>query len=176
MRKFILFSILVILAVFGWAVYQSSKVDIKVNEQMGVIKPNRPAPSFSMPDINTGEVVSLDSLRGRIIVLNFWASWCKPCQEEVQELNRFYDEVKDSVYVLGINVWDTRSKALQFMKEHSIRFPVLHSKNSPITVDYGINGVPETIVIDSSGVIRMHFKGPITYDILKKALEEIRSG
>ncbi len=176
MRKFLVFSILVILAVFGWAVYQSSRVDVRVNEQMGVIKPNRPAPGFSMPDISTGRVVSLDSLKGRVIVLNFWASWCKPCQEEVQELNRFYDEVKDSVYVLGINVWDTRSKALQFMKEHDIRFPVLHSKNSPITVDYGINGVPETIVIDSSGIIRMHFKGPVTYDILKKSLEEIRGG
>ncbi len=176
MRKFVLFSVIVILGVFGWAVYQGSRVDVRVNEQMGVIRPNRPASYFAMPDVHTGKVVSLDSLRGKTVVLNFWASWCKPCQEEVQELNRFYQDFGDSVYLLGINVWDTRTKALEFMKEHNIRFPVLHSKNSPITVDYGINGVPETIIVDSSGIIRMHFKGPVTYDILKKSLEEIRGG
>ncbi len=176
MKKFIIFSAIVIMGVFLWAIYENTKVEVKENTTMGLLQPNRKAPLFTLPDINTGNPVSLEQFRGKIVVLNFWSSWCTPCQEEVKELNRFYEDFRDSVVLLGINVWDDKGKALSFMKKYGINFPVLHAKNSPITVDYGINGVPETVIIDSTGVIRFHFKGPITYEILGKYTEKALHG
>lgn len=175
MKRFIIFSAIVIIGVFLWAIYENTKVEVKENTTMGLLQPNRKAPPFTLPDINTGEPVSFEQFKGKTIVLNFWSSWCRPCQEEVMELNRFYEDFGDSVVLIGINVWDDKGKALSFMEKYRIRFPVLYAKNSPITVDYGINGVPETVIIDREGIIRFHFKGPITYEILREYIGKAES-
>ncbi len=171
-RRFIIVSLVLVVGLFVFLAYRFSKVETTGELRML----HRKAPNFKLESIHGRDSLALNELleSGKIVILNFWSSWCIPCEEEVSHLNDFYRDFKEEVELVGINVWDQRSKALEFMEKHDVIFPVLYAKNSPITVDYGINGVPETVVVDQEGYIRFHFKGPITYGMLKQVLQRLR--
>lgn len=162
-KIFIILSTIIILFVFLIFALQTKKP-----ENSKLIR--KPA-YFKLPRIdNLNDSLSLDDFKGKIIILNFWASWCEPCKEEANELNKIYDNLKDSVILIGINIWDKRENALKFIRDYNLKFLNLYSKDSPISVDYGITGVPETIIIDKQGNIIHHFKGPINYNLISNIL------
>ena len=122
---------------------------------------NKPAPDFTLTRLDNGESVTLSQLRGRPLVLNFWASWCGPCAQEHPTLalaaQRFHTEAN----FYGVIFEDTPEDARKFAAPTSTSFPQLIDPQSRMAVDYGVTGVPETYFIDAQGIIRDKFVGPL---------------
>ena len=123
-----------------------------------------PAPNFEVtmfeyePMAMSGETVSLKSLRGQVIVINFWASYCVPCQNEAPMLERLWREYRDrGVIFLGINTEDPLKDALDYLDEYGITYPNAPDKGAQMERAYRITGIPETFVISPQGEIVQHF-------------------
>ena len=112
----------------------------------------RPAAAFTLTTFD-GQPVSLESLRGKIVVLNFWASWCNPaCYDEAPVLERGWRAWRDrGVMVVGVDIQDTVEAAQKFMRELSLTFPNARDLTGKVSIDYGVYGVPETFFIDRRG-------------------------
>lgn len=131
------------------------------------------APSFIGPDVETGRQISLDQFRGKVVVLNFWASWCYECKVEHDHILRLHKELRHdpNFVMLGVNYQDELFDAQQYLRRYGSSFPHVRDVKGTIAIDYGVYGVPETFVIDRQGVIRYKRVGPIvgaTYDDLKQ--------
>ena len=114
------------------------------------------APGFQLQNLD-GEVVSLSGLRGRPVMLNFWASWCGPCRYEMPFIQEIYEEwtgKPPSVVVLAINVGESASTAKNFMQSYNLSFPVLLDTRKDVTRKYNIIGYPTTFFIDKNGIIQ----------------------
>ncbi len=119
------------------------------------IVPNMPAPAFSIKDM-TGKTITLDSLKGKVVVLNFWATWCPPCRAEVPDFVAFYNEHKaDGLEILGVSVdTNTASQVPAFIQKNAVTYPVAMFTNK-IVRDYGpIDAIPTTFIIDKTGRVR----------------------
>jgi DsbE subfamily thiol:disulfide oxidoreductase len=122
----------------------------------------RPAPDFNLTSFD-GQHVRLSDFRGRVVVLNFWASWCPPCRIEAPALQRAADRLGErGVTVLGIDVWDDPSSATQFLNEVGVTYLNAEDTTREIPVEYGVTGLPETFVINTRGVLVARWIGPIT--------------
>ncbi len=123
----------------------------------------RPAAAFSLSSFE-GQSVSLESLRGKVVVLNFWASWCTPaCYEEAPVLERGWRTWRDrGVMVVGVDIQDTAEAAQRFMRQFDLTFPNARDLSGKVSIDYGVYGVPETFFIDRRGHIRAKHVGAIT--------------
>jgi cytochrome c biogenesis protein CcmG/thiol:disulfide interchange protein DsbE len=122
-----------------------------------------PAPHFSAPDLATGRTVSSAEFQGKVVVLNFWASWCQECRLEHQNLLAIQREFGDdpNFVMLGIDYQDKEADAKQYLEVFGSNFNHLRDPNGVISIDYGVYGVPETFVFDQSGIIRHKVVGPI---------------
>jgi len=134
----------------------------------------RPAPPFTLAAFDGGRV-SLAEMRGRIVVLNFWASWCYPaCYEEAPVLERNWRTYRDrGVIVVGIDIQDTEDAARRFMSEFALSFPNAPDPTGKVSVDYGVYGVPETFFIDRSGRIRKKHVGAVTEELFRAEVERL---
>ena len=119
-----------------------------------------PAPDFAAARLRGGGVVSSADLRGRPLVLNFWASWCVPCIEEAASLRRAGHEYAGDVAFVGVDIKDARSDALAFARRHRVDYTLVRDDGS-IEQSYGLTGQPETFFIDSDGVVVEHVSGPV---------------
>jgi cytochrome c biogenesis protein CcmG, thiol:disulfide interchange protein DsbE len=121
----------------------------------------KPAPDFTLTRLDTGEKVTLAELRGRPLVLNFWASWCGPCQLEHPTLARAAKRFQADAHFFGVVFEDTQEDAQHFARPLDASFPQLMDAQSRMAVDYGVTGVPETYFIDAQGIIRDKYVGPL---------------
>jgi len=137
----------------------------------------RPAPPFRLAAFD-GTPVSLDALRGQVLVLNFWASWCYPaCYEEAPVLEAAWRAYRErGVAVLGVDIQDTDEKAGRFIAQFGLTFPNAPDPKGTVSIDYGVYGVPETFVIDRRGVIRVKHVGALTEPVLRRAVEPLLQG
>ena len=130
-----------------------------------------PAPDFTIQD--SDRTVTLSQLRGKIVVLNFWATWCPPCVDEAPSLVQLQKEVQDKgVVVLGVSVDDDADDYHKFLKDHGIDFLTVREGGteqtgsaviSPVANKYGTYKIPETYIIDRSGIIRRKFIGAVDW-------------
>lgn len=119
----------------------------------GAIEPGAPAPAFTLQSYD-GEAIPLGSLSGRVVVLNFWASWCLECDLEAADLEAVWREYADrGVTVLGVAYTDTEAAAREYIRRHELTYPNGPDGGARISRAYGLTGVPETIVIDRDGRI-----------------------
>lgn len=121
------------------------------------------APSFAGPQLEKGGTLSLDQYRGKVVVLNFWASWCQECRLEhasLLEINKRFGQNPNFV-MLGVNYQDKENLAMGYLAELGNNFIHVRDLTGRISIDYGVYGVPETYVIDQQGVIRHKAIGPI---------------
>jgi len=136
------------------------------------------APEFSLPDLrHSGDRVRLSDLRGQVVVVNFWASWCAECRVEQRALSQTWQRFRDSgVVVLGVNFEDATDDARQYVASTRTSYPVVVDTHSKTALAYGLRGVPETYVIDRHGRLVDRVVGPVTADGLAaritKVLEE----
>ena len=114
--------------------------------------------------------------RGRVVMVNFWATWCGPCRQEMPHLNKLYDKYRDSGFVLlGVNIDDNASKATDLATKLGLRFPVLLDTDKTVTRLYDMGSMPATVLIDREGKVRHLHRGyregyELTYDSQVRAL------
>jgi len=121
----------------------------------------RAAPNFTLPQLD-GPPVTLARLRGQVVVLNFWASWCTECQVEQAALDQTWQQFQDSgVVVIGVNFQDTADAARSYVRTDRVAYPVVEDAGSKTALAYGLRGVPETFVVNRSGRIVKHVIGPV---------------
>ena len=132
-----------------------------------------PAPAYGAPTL-AGDTVTLASLRGAPVLLNVWATWCHPCQEEMPDLETIHEEFADrGLRVVGISIDQQRDadEIERFLAEHAIRFMILHDATSTVSHTFRTVGVPETFLIDADGVLRHRWIGQARAADMRPAIE-----
>jgi cytochrome c biogenesis protein CcmG/thiol:disulfide interchange protein DsbE len=135
------------------------------------------APAFELPVLGDKEdSISLASLRGKAVVLNFWASWCEPCKEEAPMLEQVWQEYRDrDVVVLGVNAQDFTSDARGFVERYGMTYPVVHDGPGSSIGRYGLTGFPETWWIDPQGRLVAYHQGPVEREDIVDGIERALS-
>ncbi len=172
-----------LLVLLGWTLLGPKSADTQQNGRInapGVFIPfqNRDAPNFSVTDFNTGKKISLADLKGKTVVLNFWASWCPPCQTEAPLINAYVkNNPSNDVVFVGVAIWDVKSDSENFVQQYGIQYMNGADTSGTTAIDYGVAGVPETFIISPDGKLTGKFPGPITNaDQLTNALKESTGG
>jgi cytochrome c biogenesis protein CcmG, thiol:disulfide interchange protein DsbE len=137
------------------------------NEPEGEIA-GEPAPELELPRLSGSGTGSLEDYRGRVVVLNFWASWCEPCREESPLLQRWHERLEGrGATVLGVDALDEIGHARDFIDEYGLTYPMLRDGDGSTREPFGILGFPETFVIDREGRIAAVQRGPVTDEFMR---------
>ncbi|MFQ5595195.1 MAG: peroxiredoxin family protein [Anaerolineae bacterium] len=146
--------------------------DVPVGNKAGM-----EAPDFTLTEVTTGESVSLSQLRGRPVLINFWATWCGPCRLEMPHLQAAYEQYRDKGFtVLAVDVkFDDGPEAVQaFIDELGLTFPIVKDETGVVEIDkYNVLGYPTSVFIDRQGVIQYIHRGPMTKDFIEEKLKDI---
>ena len=130
------------------------------------VAPPLAAADFALPDID-GENHALSDYRGRVVMLNFWATWCPPCRREMPSMQRLYDKYRErGLVVVAVNQWEDPDLVFEFTGRLSVdpTFPILFDRESRVAEDYGVKGLPTTFLIDKDGQIRFRAIGGREFD------------
>jgi thiol-disulfide isomerase/thioredoxin len=124
------------------------------------------APDFEVTDAVNGSKLSSHDLKGSVVFINFWASWCKECREELPSIEALYNEMagNDSFRVVTIIYNERTETTLKYMTDKAYSFPVYSDPKDIASKNFGITGVPETTMIDKKGIVRKHLKGPADWN------------
>jgi peroxiredoxin len=129
------------------------------------------AADFQLEDLD-GKMRSLSEFKGKVVVINFFATWCGPCVDEAPELEKFQQEFGEEIQLLILDLGETRERVKKFIDKHQTTSTYLFDYKMDVKDQFGVTGQPETFVIDKSGVIQEHYKGPITKDGLYELAKE----
>jgi thiol-disulfide isomerase/thioredoxin len=126
----------------------------------GATAGGEPAPALTLPARAPARTVSLEALRGQVVMLNFWASWCGPCREEFPLLDQMYKRYRAAgVTIVGINVEPDSSDAEGFLAKTPVGFPIAFDRDSAASRLFGVDAMPSTVLIDRRGVVRWTHRG-----------------
>jgi len=167
--------ITVLVAAFGGAWIGLTRVQAgEANPNGRPPSPNigHPAPDFTLPALS-GESLSLSDLRGRPVVLNFWATWCGPCRVEIPALEAASQAAGSQGVILGVNVQEDPERVMAFAAELGITYPIVLDASAEVARLYRVNGFPTTYFIDPQGVVAGVFHGPLNAPLLETRLMEL---
>lgn len=159
-----------LLGFLGWGLVQTNKTRPEVGQS---------APEFEVTFLDGYEwegrpVASLDDFQGKVVVLNFWASWCVECRVEAEAFEATWQKYKNSgVVFLGVAHVDVEPKSIEYLKEFNISYPNALDYGDRISSDYEITGVPETFIIDKTGQVQYVQLGPIKETTLNGTIEQL---
>ncbi|HDR7803627.1 MULTISPECIES: redoxin domain-containing protein [Bacillus] len=184
--------IVVLLCLAGYAAYEQfghkeQAVKVKQEKSEATMKEiiarngieiGKSAPDFTLTKLD-GTNVKLSDLKGKKVILNFWATWCGPCQQEMPDMEAFYKEHKENVEILAVNYTPSEKgggeeKVSNFAKEKGITFPILLDKNIDVTTAYKVITIPTSYFIDTKGVIQDKFIGPMTQKEMEKRVAKLK--
>lgn len=131
------------------------------------------APSFTLQAMD-GKPVKVGE-KGKITVLNFWATWCPPCRQEMPELEVFAKKHKDDILFSAINLQESPEKVREYLKQNNFTMPVLLDTDGKAGTAFLIRAIPTTIILDKHGVIQFRKSGPVTADELETVLKEVQA-
>ena len=139
----------------------------------GITMVNRPAPDFTLTTFD-GTKISMADLKGKPVVLNFWASWCPPCRVEAPLLEQAWRAYKErGVSFLGVDLQDKKEDALAYIREFGITYSMGPDPTGEISIDYGVSGLPVTFFVSREGEIVRRWVGAIERGVVISAIEEI---
>lgn len=133
----------------------------------------RQAPPFSLRTYDEGKPVSLAALRGKPVVVNFWATWCEPCKREHGVLTRAAQRYGDLVQFLGIVYEDEPERIAAFLQRYGSGYPALLDVGGKTAIAYGVGGIPETFFIGADGTVVSKFTGPISAEELEARIAQL---
>ncbi|MEC2560214.1 redoxin domain-containing protein [Bacillus cereus] len=184
--------IVVLLCLAGYAAYEQfgykeQAVKVKQEKSEAAMKEiiarngieiGKSAPDFTLTKLD-GTNVKLSDLKGKKVILNFWATWCGPCQQGMPDMEAFYKEHKENVEILAVNYTPSEKgggeeKVSNFAKEKGITFPILLDKNIDVTTAYKVITIPTSYFIDTKGVIQDKFIGPMTQKEMEKRVAKLK--
>lgn len=179
-------AVIVLIGLVIWGVLDyNGKNDVSLAEaeqmmlhegNVGVKKGNA-APDFEL-ELLEGDKVRLSDYAGKKVIMNYWASWCGPCKAEMPHMEQYYKDFKDEdVVILGINLTHTERKKTDipaFVEEYGLTFPILMDPKGTVTDQYRVIAYPTTFIIDTKGIIRQIYYGPVDYSTLKNAVARVR--
>jgi cytochrome c biogenesis protein CcmG/thiol:disulfide interchange protein DsbE len=172
-RKIQWWQVVVLVGVFGLLGLVAFQMRRTGPLAAGQVGEGEQAPEFTLQTFD-GQSVALADLRGQVVVVNFWASWCKPCEEEAADLENTWRHYQgQGVMFLGIDYVDTETEARLYLDRFDITYPNGPDLGTDISHRYRIRGVPETFVIDQGGTLRALFVGPTTQAALMAAIEPL---
>ncbi|QWU13132.1 Peroxiredoxin [Paenibacillus sophorae] len=169
-RRFILRLSLLLIMMFAiaYTLYQhffTEKIRVQAGDQ---------APDFVLEDME-GNKVQLSDLKGRGVFLNFWGTWCKPCEQEMPYMESQYKQYKDlGVEILAVNIAESDIAIESFVKRHGLTFPVLKDKDRAVTEAYDIIPIPTSFLIDKNGTIQKVITGTMTEKDVANYMELIK--
>jgi cytochrome c biogenesis protein CcmG/thiol:disulfide interchange protein DsbE len=162
-RVAVVLAVVGLISLLGWGLYQVQKKPL----EKGI------APDFTLKSFD-GQAYTLSQLRGKVVIINFWASWCPPCREEAAYLERTWRKYKDQdVIFIGVDYVDAEKPALAYIKEFDITYfngPDLGTRISQL---YNIKGVPETYYVAKDGTLRGNHIGPLVEPQLDNKIDEL---
>ncbi|KMM36280.1 hypothetical protein AB986_18790 [Alkalihalobacillus macyae] len=169
MKKFVF---LVLTIALGWGVYNTVIADRSVGTEVG-----DKAADFNLTTLD-GEKVSLSDYKGKPVFLNFWATWCPPCEEEMPDIQSFADAHREEVTVLSVNFtkFEPDKEAIPaFVEANELRFPILMDREGTVGENlYKVISMPTSFMVDGEGVIREKRVGPLTLDEMENWLDEVK--
>lgn len=137
------------------------------------------APNFTLDTLEGGQV-TLSELRGKVVMVNFWATWCPPCKAEMPAIEKVYRAYRDlGLEVLAVNTTnqDSESEAIAFVEEFGLTFPVPLDRTGAVSAAYNLRGLPSTYFIDSDGVIQsVVVGGPMNEALIQSKVEDLLRG
>ncbi|HEY81290.1 MAG TPA: TlpA family protein disulfide reductase [Caldilineae bacterium] len=133
--------------------------------------PENLAPDFTAVNLQTGKPIALSDYRGRIVLLNFWGSWCPPCRMEMPAFQEVYEAYDGKVVIIGVGVNDSEANLLGFVKEKGITYPIIWDRTSEVARKYRIRSLPTTYKIDQQGLMTGVAMGALTKEQLVAAIE-----
>jgi peroxiredoxin len=129
------------------------------------------APDFSLETLD-GEMVNLSDLRGQVVLVNFWATWCPPCRAEMPAIQQVYDRYRDRGFtVLAVDMQESEAEVTAFAEEMDLSFPILIDGNGRVFSRYRVKALPSTFFVDQAGIIReITIGGPMTEAFIKSQI------
>jgi cytochrome c biogenesis protein CcmG/thiol:disulfide interchange protein DsbE len=154
-------AVAVVVALLGLLVWKVTRGESEVTSELS--RGGTPtAPAFTLEQLDGGGPLTLASLRGKAIVLNFWASWCGPCKDETPLLQAGWKRWRNrDVVFVGVDVKDFRGDARSFLARYDVTYPNVYDGKGSTVGRYGVTGFPETYFIDSRGKVRYRIAGPV---------------
>lgn len=164
MQKKITIFLITALIIGGLSIFnfQLASVQAKVG-----INPGMEAPNFELLNLND-QKISLNDFRGKKVLINFWASWCPPCIEEMPDIQKLHTEYGDEIIILALNIGESKSTAASFMADNNLNFRVLLDKDKEIARNYIVRGIPTSYFLDENGVITDRIVGVLNYEKMLK--------
>jgi cytochrome c biogenesis protein CcmG/thiol:disulfide interchange protein DsbE len=154
-RRSLRWVVLAVLAgLFAWAVW-----GLAVGSAHAVV--GKPAPAFALENLQ-GKTVRLSDFRGHLVVLNFWATWCQPCQEEIPQLINLQKQAGTALTIVGVDRMEPANEVATYVKKAGIDYPVVLDATGHVSAIYGVTGQPESFWISPSGTLLLHVPGPMT--------------
>src|SRR5699024_3413529 len=147
--------------------------DIEESDEVGT-ELGQMAPDFELETLEEDTVVRLSDLQGERVIVNFWATWCAPCREEIPDFQKLYDS--EDVEILAVNMTESEKSevdVIEFVDEFAMTFPVLLDVDSEVSETYQVQAYPTTYMIDSNGHIQYIAMGPMDYDLMAEQLEKM---
>jgi cytochrome c biogenesis protein CcmG/thiol:disulfide interchange protein DsbE len=165
-------AVLALLALLAYGIAQNGTSQ-SIDSQLADGK--RPAaPAVSLPRLDGGADVPISSYRGKVVVLNFWASWCPPCKGEAPVLARWQPRLAaKNATIVGVDVLDVSSDAEKFIREHKLDFPHLRDQDGSKLKSFQVVGYPETVVLDRKGRIAATSRGTIDEQFFVRKVEPL---
>jgi peroxiredoxin len=134
------------------------------------------AEDFRLTDLE-GKSQSLSQYRGKIVLVNFWATWCKPCTTEMPAMQKIYDKLHDKGFVvLAVNELEDDAKVREHIKQYGHTFPVLMDRDNKVANQFGVFGLPVSVFIDEKGVVQEYIKGGLlTEQKIQEVVDRLQS-
>ena len=167
--------LLALIALLAWASFGSggNPGGLVVNSNLVAVEVDGAARDFRL-DLIGGGTLKLSDLQGKVVMVDFWASWCPPCRVEAPVLAKVYQEFQGQpVEFVGVALWDNVGDAEVFLRQEGQTYPNGFDASGVIAIDYGVRGIPEKYFIDRDGTLAKKLSGPLTEAVLRDTINEL---